>query len=367
MINVKEKISNSQLLYLVAGFVQGSGLLISFTAGITERQTWMVVLMGLVLTSPFILTYVLLMKRFPGMNIIEINEIIFGHFLGRTISIYYIFFFIMTLSFNIRDIGSFYKTFLMPETPFVFFLIVFTAACAYAVAKGIEVLARVSHLFVFISLFVVFSTLILQIGSMDFSNFLPLFSLPLGKLAQGTHIMSTIPFGEVLVFLIILASVNKTTHVVKSTFIGLIVGGITLLIVAVRNTAILGITETIWANPSFQSVRLIDIGNVFTRMDLLIGIGQTMILYLKCSLFLYALVVALSQLFGLKSYLSLILPVAGIEIILAASVFQSPVEQAIITINSGIIYSAPLIYLIPPLTLLIAKVCGLPKHDRGND
>jgi len=361
----KGKISSQQLLFLIAGFVQGSILLIDFTVGITEHQTWMVIIAALAITAPVILSYAVLAKRFPGMNLVQINDMVYGRFLGKVVSIYYIFFFLMTLSFNIRDVGELYVTFLMPDTPFIFLLVAFTATCAYAVTKGIEVLARVSHLIVATGMFVIISTFILLIDQMDFSNFLPLFELPFIRIFQGIHIVSTIPFGEAVALLMIMGCLNKTEHAVKNTFFGLLIGAVSLLIVSVRNTAVLGRTETIWTSTSFQSIRLIDIGTVLTRMDFLIGIGQTILIFLKYSIFFYALVVALSQLFGLKSYLPLVLPLAGIEVIIAATVYQSPVDHAMITQNAGIIYSAPLVFVIPPLSLLIAKIRGLPKFERG--
>jgi len=361
----KGKISSLQLLFLVAGFVQGSILLQDFTIGITERQTWMVLLASLAVTAPFIFFYAALAKRFPSMNMIQINDIVYGRFLGKAVSIYYIFFLLMTLSFNIRDVGDLYKTFLMPDTPIIFLLAVFAAVCAYAVFKGIEVIARVGHLFVFVAIFAVTSTFILLIRNMDFENFLPLFDLPLVKIFHGIHIISSIPFGEAIIFLMIFASLDKTEYMVKNTLYGLVIGGLTLLLASVRNTAVLGNTQTIWTSPSFQSTRLIDIGTVLTRMDFLVGIAQTMLIFMKCILFFYALTVALSQLFGLKSYLPLILPLAGIEVIIAATVYQSPVDHAAITLNAGIMYTVPLMFIIPPLSLLIAKIRGLPKCARG--
>jgi len=271
----------------------------------------------------------------------------------------------LTLSFNIRDVGELYITFLMPDTPFILLLAVFAATCAYAVSRGIEVLARVSHLFVFIGIFVIISTFILLIDQTDFSNFLPFFELPFVKIFQGIHIVSTIPFGETVVFLVIMGSLSNTEHVVKRTYFGLLIGATVLIIVAVRNIAVLGKTQTIWTSMSFQSTRLIDIGTVLTRMDFLVGIVQTVLIFLKCSLFLYALAVSLSQLFGLKSYLPLVLPLAGIEVIIAATVFQSPVDHAMITQNAGIIYSVPLIFIMPLLSLLIAKIRDLPKFERS--
>ncbi len=365
MNNEKGKITGQQLLFLIAGFVQGSVLLIDFTVGITEHQTWMVILVGLAVSTPFFLSYVMLAKRFAGMNLVQINDMVYGRFLGKVVSLYYIFFFLLTLSFNIRDVGELYITFLMPDTPFVLLLVVFTATCAYAVSKGIEVLARVSHLFVFIGIFVIISTFPLLLDQMDFSNFLPFFELPFGKIFQGVHIVSSVPFGETVVFLAIMGSLNNTEHVIKRTYSGLLIGAATLLIVAVRNIAVLGKTQTIWTSMSFQSIRLIDIGTILTRLDFLVGIAQTVLIFLKCSLFFYALAVSLSQLFGLKSYLPLILPLAGIEVVIAATVFQSPVDHAMITQNAGIIYSIPLMFVIPLLSLLIAKIRGLPKFERG--
>src|SRR5690606_30888072 len=130
------------------------------------------------------------------------------------------------------------------------------------------------------------------VDQMDFSHFLPLFELPFIKLFQGIHIMSMVPFGETIVFLMISGYLDKAEGAVRNSFIGLLVGAASLLIASVRNTAVLGRTQTIWTSPSFQSIRLIDIGTVLTRMDFLIGIAQTIQIFFKCSLFLYALTTA---------------------------------------------------------------------------
>ena len=359
----KGKINGTQLLFLTAGFIQGSILLLSFISGISKSQTWIVILSGMVVFAPFLYSYLSLSGRFPGMNLIQINDIVYGRFLGKAISVYYIFFIMMTLSFNIRDIGTFYTNYLMPDTPMIFFLVIFGATISYAVAKGLEVLARVAHLFVFAVIFIVVSTTMLLINKMDFSNLLPIFEIDFIDFIHATHIVASIPFGEMLIFLMIFSSLGKTEHAVKNTYIGMIIGTFSLLLVAFRNTAVLGNTQNIWTSTSFQSTRLVDIGTVLTRLDVLIAIGQTIAMFLKSSLFFYALVVSLSQLLRLKSYIPLILPVAGIEVVIAATVFQSPVDQVMISVNSGIIYSIPLMFIIPAISLLVAKIRGLPGSE----
>ncbi|MDF2986243.1 MAG: spore germination protein amino acid permease [Eubacterium sp.] len=357
----KGKIDGIQLIFLTAGFIHGSILLISYISGISESQTWLVILAAMIFIAPFIFLYVSLAKRFPGMNFVQINDVIYGSLLGKIISIYFIFFIFMTLSFNIRDIGSFYTNYLMPDTPMIFFLVIFSGVLAYAVTKGIEVLARVSHLLVFVMIFFAISTTLLLADKWDFSNFLPVLEISPIKFIHATHIMSSIPFGEMIIFLMIFSSLNKTEHMLKNTYIGMIIGTFSLFIVAVRNTAVLGNTQTIWTSTSFQATRLVDIGTILTRLDILIAIGQTISMFLKSSLFFYALVLALSQLLRLKSYLPLVLPLAGILVVMAATVFQSPIDQLMISVNAGIIYSVPLMYILPLISLIVAKIRGLPK------
>lgn len=226
-------------------------------------------------------------------------------------------------------------------------------------------MARISHLFVAIAFLIIVSTFLLLLKDMDFSNFLPVFEIPLKKFIQGTHIVSAIPFGEIVVFLMITNALNNTRHTVRNILLGLLLGAISLLVISVRNTAVLGSTEAILASPSFQAARLIDIGRVITRMDLLIGIGHTIMPFLKCSIFYYAAVVSLSQLLRLRTYIPLILPIAGIVIILSAIVYESTVEHAMTGQSTSIIFVSPLLYIFPPLSLLIARIRNLPKQ--GDD
>jgi len=358
------KINVTQLFFCVTGFVEGSVLLVNFAVDMTKSQTWMAVLASIAVAIPVIYSYVALATRFPGLNVIQINDIVYGPILGKLISLYYIFFFALTFSFNNRDIGELYKIFIMPDAPMIFFLAAFAVTCAYAVHKGLEPLARVSHIIVAISFTVMLLIFLLLIDIMDFSNFLPLFDVPLISFIHSVHVITAIPFCESIAFLMIFGSLDKTEKAAKYVIWGLISGGFILLNVAVRNTAVLGNTETIWTSTSFESTRLIDIGTVLTRMDLLIGVIQTILIFFKASLLLYALATSVAQILGLKSYLPILLPLTAIEVILSATVYQSPVDHAMTTQNAGIFYSTPLLYFTPAITLLIAVIRKLPKSKR---
>ncbi len=144
MMIEKGKISSSQLLFLILGMIQGSTLTLAFVNQITTQNTWIIALTGLIATLPLAMVYITLSNRFPGRNLMEINESVYGHYLGKFISIMYISYFFLIVPYNLRFMGDFLTSFLFPETPMIVFIILFALLCSWAVRSGIEVISRCS-------------------------------------------------------------------------------------------------------------------------------------------------------------------------------------------------------------------------------
>ena len=354
------RISGLQFSSLIIGFIEGSIILTSFASNITKQETWLAILTGLLSIAPFIYFYTLLAKRFPGINFAQINRLIYGPYIGIFITVLYLCYFILTLSFNIQDLGNFYTVFFMRNTPIEVFLIIFTLTCAYVVWHGIEVLARVSQIIVPIVLLVVLAATFLLFPQMNFSNLLPLFDLPIKDYIHGTQIIAAIPFGELVAILTITFALNNTSHISRNTLVSLFLGALLLVIITIRNTAVLGNTEAFLISPSYQVVRLINIG-FLSRMDILFALIHTFALFLKCSILLYGIILLLSQLLKLKTYTPVIFPISCILIILAIIVYPSIAEHIKTSQKAGIMFGFPFIYIIPSLSLLIAKIRNLRK------
>lgn len=362
----KEKISGIQFLSLIAAFIQGSILWISFTTNLTKHDTWLAVLSGLILSVPFVLCYAYLGKRFAGRNFVQILETVLGSYLGRIIALLYISYFWLLLVFNIEGFGEFQNLF-MPDTPSIVSIILFTIICAYGVFKGIETLARLGIFFMFIGFFIILSTFFLLLKDMQLTNFMPLFEIPFKDFLHGMHIIITVPFCEIVVFLVLMPFLDDTSKTTKYTLSGLLLGGISFLVISVRNTAVLGNTEVLWASPSFQVSRLINIGNILTRMDLLTAIGHIVELFVKCNILYYCVVIFLSQLLRLRTHTSLIIPIGCITVTMAMNVFESTVDHIIDAQNFSPIFASLFSLALPPLLLLIASIRGLPDRDDPSD
>ena len=265
-------ISSSQLLFMIVGFIQASNLLLAFGSGIVKHDGWLAILAALLLSIPIVLAYSALSRRFRGSSLIEISEIVYGSYLGKLISISYILIFLLLVSLNIRFFSDFLITYIMPETPIWAILIMLTFVCAWVVRGGIEVLARCSFIIIVISSTIILATTLFLLGDMDFKNFLPILDISLQDFIHGIHIISSIHYLEIVVFLMVMAFVNETHQVKRSIVGGLILGALSILIIEVRNVAVLGNIANIVYSASFVTVRYINVAEVFTRMEMFITI-----------------------------------------------------------------------------------------------
>ena len=359
----KGEISSTQLVFLVTGFLQGAHLLIAFASGITKHDTWMAVLAAIAVSIPLVLVYMSIAQKFPGKTLMQINDTVYGPFLGKIISLCYIWYFLLLASLNLRTVGNFVRTYVMPETPLAAIIIMLVFICAWAVRKGIEVIARCSFIFVAISATLVLTVTVLLIKDMDFTNLLPVFDIPPEKFIQGAHIIAAIPFCQIVTFIMIVPYLNKVKQAKKSALLGVLFGGGQLLIIVARDAAVLGITATIMASPSFQATRAIDIAGILTRLDILVGIVLLITLFLRVSIFYYATVTGLAQLLKLRSYLQLVFPFGVIIISLAAMAYDSITEQVNFTSTVWPLYSLPFEVFIPIVTLIVIKIRRLPRRQ----
>lgn len=356
----KGEISSSQLTFLVGGFLQGSLLTLDFAKDASKHDSWLALVAAVMISLPLALAYLTLALKFSGQNLIQINDAVFGPYLGKLVSLQYIMLFLMIVSANLWFAGDFFLTYFFPETPVIVIMIMFAFICAWAVRAGIEVLARMSVILVLVTFLIVLITLIFLLKEMKFSNFLPIFDIPIHDFIQGTNIMMAIPFNEVYVFLMVIPYANKMKQVKSSVIYGLIFGGITFLLVSIRNISVLGPIADIVLSPSMETVRLIDIGEIIERLEALVGISLLVTIFLKVSVFYYATVLGIAQLLKLRSYVPLVIPVGIIGISLALT-NQSSVQFTYSAMNTYPIFVIPFYIVLPLMSLLIAKIRKLPK------
>ena len=348
------RIPSSQLTILAIGFLLGSSIILG-PGGAAENNAWLAVLFGLGEGLVFLSIYVQLQKNYPHKTLIEMNDIIYGPYLGKLFSICYIIFFLHTASLVVRSFGAFFGIILV-STPLSLLLISILLVCAYAVRNGIEVIARCSLLLVVLMIIVtIFNTALVAIN-MEPSNLLPFMDIPIQEFFKASHSISTLPFGQTIVFLMIVAFLNQQQEAGPSLLKAFLISGLIFLIIALRNPMVMGPQIYLATYPSFAVVRSINIADILTRLDILIGVSFLGAGFLKITVLYYGAVLGIAQILNMRSYLPLVLPIGAL--ILGVSLLQY--DAYIYDINDALkyypYYSLPFEFFLPLITLVAAKI-----------
>lgn len=362
----KSKISVGQFMFSIACFIHSSSLLSSFFVPITKQDSWLAVIFGIIVCLPVLWVYCSLAKAFPDLNLIQINDKVFGCIIGKIISAIYVLFFLTLTSLNLRDLGIFVNKSIMSKTPFAFIIVLFILLCAWSVYYGLEVVTRYSILFVIISSIILLITIIATLNLMHFDNFLPILHQPIKNYIQSTHIISVIPFGELITFLMITPNIDTKPKKLKRYFFGgFLIGGIVILIVILRDTAVLGNTLEYFALPSFETLRLASLFKTISHMEILFAILLIILLFFKITFIFYVSLLAISHMFHIKTYRPLILPCAAIIVTYSIFVFNNIVQHFTIGRETVPFIWTFIEILLPLFTLIIAYIKKAAIRDKN--
>lgn len=348
-----DKIPPLQFLFAVIAFVQGSSLLSQFTLSISKHDTWICVINAFVLSIFLILLFNVLMKKFPGMTIIEINEVVFGKIVGKIISLLYLFYFLSLTTLNLRDVCVFTNRAVLPETPMEIIAVALVFICAYTVRKGIRATTSYGFLIVCLATVVTVTNSILLIKEMKIDNFLPILSLSMKEYIQCTHVNTAITFGEIFVFFMLMPNLTRPKDSKKMLLWGLLFGALTLMLIVGRDIAVLGESITFLTMQTYETIKLLHVADIITRSEILYAIILIALQFFKASILYYATVKAISQIFGLKNYKHITYALGTVMTSYVLFVHPDSFDSAYWGASTAVFFSSTFNILLPIITVII--------------
>lgn len=356
------RISPVQFMFSIGCFIQSSSLLSAFFMPVTQQDSWLCVIFGLLFAIPLFLIFYGLMKTFPDKNLIEINEIVFGRVGGIVASLIMMWFFLSVTSYNVRDIGYLVKQTIMVDTPVLVIVVVCLLVCAYGVKFGLRVITRYAMAFSLLSIFILIMGSLLTLNQWELDNFLPILAQSPMKYVQSTNQVLTIPFGEIVVYLMIAPQVQRGKKgMLRYLFGGLLIGALTILNVVLRDIAVLGNTISLFTLPSFETLRMVSLTQALSRVEILFTVVLIVLLFSKILILYYISVLALAQLLKMQSYQPLILILGAFFIAYSYVLHNSSGEHAAFSREYASILWVFFEYMVPLVTLVVARLRRLPK------
>jgi len=358
----KGRISGLQFMFLIACYYQASSLLTAFQTGVTKQDTWIMVLIGSILSLPFLWAVRTLMVTFPDKNLIQILSEVYGPVIGKILGLLYLWYFLTVASLNLMDLADFTKGTIMTRTPSPVMAAVCILVASIAVRRGIRLVAKYGPLFTIIAAFIFVLSTLLVVNQIKLEHYLPIFSLPPKKYLQGAHISTTIPFGEHITFLMIHpAALLSRRDTGKYLFLGFAVGALTLFITTLRDIGVLGNTVDLFTVPSLMTLRLVHVGPTISRTEILFSVIFMILLFFKITVLFYVTVLTVAQLFNIKSYQHLILTVGSLIVVYGITLYPNPQKHAASAQEVEPVIWTLFELFIPLLTSIVAKIRKLPK------
>lgn len=314
--------SSRQIIIMTTLFTVGSAILIipSGMAAAAKQDAWIAALVGLVCGLLLVAFYSVISLWYPQLTLIGIMEKLLGKWLGKTAAILFVAtWFVITPGATLYYLGNFMTTQIMPETPIKAINILFILVVVMGVRLGIEVIARAAELLFPVVILLFAALLLLVLTQLKPDNALPVLESGVRPIwPAALSYVCTVFLPQLSLFLFLPPSMNQAREGRKAVLIGSAIGGTIIAVIVALSILVLGPEITARSlYPSYALAKKINIGNFLQRIESFMAVLWMITLYFRVTLYLYAISSATSELFGLKNYRPVVLPLGLIAVVLS--------------------------------------------------
>ncbi|MCA0758070.1 spore germination protein [Paenibacillus sp. N4] len=355
----QETITAGQLARLFFTFMTGSSIinipapLISFA----KNDAWMSLLVSAVPGLLLLSCLLYMNKQYPGLTFIEYSNKAVGKWVTFILAIpFCTALFHMTASI-VLDVDLFMTSSMMDETPMYVFSIIVMSAAAITVRAGIEAMARMFTIMIVVTISLIFVIFILAIPDYRPEQLLPLMPQGIKPMLHGAYFTYGFPFGEVIVFTMLLKFVRKQDGKVlnKYMYTSLIMNAVVLIISVVCTIMMFGPMAGERKYSLYQFARIIQVVDIIERIESIIAMALIAGSYMKATITLFALNLTITQLLKLKDDRILVLPISVICVLLSLILSEGMArfEETVSSVHPLFITVS---YVIPLLIVMIVSM-----------
>ncbi|MBS4534756.1 endospore germination permease [Clostridium sp. D2Q-14] len=346
------EISNKELIILMAGFIIGDSIIVNIARAV-KQDAWISIIISWVFAYVLIGMYVYIAKLNPNKTLIEILIDIFGKYIGRILSVLYLWYFLHLSSLIFRSYSEYISIVVFPETPRIFITAFSSVALVIGLKYGLETIARTSMIAFIIPPISIIIILLRSFKHMDITNIQPVLEYGMNPILKTSFGLLTFPFGEAILFLMIFTFVNKKEKILKSSFISITFVGVLLIIISLMNIMVLG-PEMI--NRNYFNLHRTSTVVPGAIIDPFITVSQLVLAAIQIWICIYSLLIGITQLFNLNDYKPFVIPIVIISVSLSNWLYNNVAEMFRIAQEIYPYYAIPFQFIIPIIILIISLI-----------
>lgn len=351
----KETISQKQGIVLLITFLLGSTLVLG-TGSEAKQDSWLAILLAMVLSVPLFFIYARLLALYPGKDLFLIMEAIFGRVIGRLVILCYVWYAFHLGALVMRNFIEFIVIVSLPETPKYAVGIMMALVCIWGVKSGIEVLGRWTSFILPVILLAILVVTLLTIPRIKLENLKPVLANGMQPVVKGTLSAFSFPFAESVLLISFLGHLNKKGNPYKAYFISLLVSGLIIMALSVRSIAVLGVpTVSVLYFASYATVSLVNIGNFLQRIEVTVSIVFMFAGFIKICVCLQAACRGLTGILNIRDWKSMVAPLGLLMFIFSFTVYDNTMEMFHWAQKVYPYYALPFQVVIPLVAWIIAE------------
>lgn len=355
------KISSRQFLILVFLFTIGSSILIIPTsqAYFAKQDGWIATMIGTGIGLLLVWLYVAIGNLCPGASLIQLNEKVFGKWIGKFVSLLLLStVFLAGPTVALYYVGEFMTTQIMPTTPLSSINFLFAIIVIIGVRLGLEVVARSAELLLPWFFLFFFTLVLFVLPKVEIENIQPVLEegvRPLG--AAVLFFLSIAILPSVVLLMIFPSSVHEPMQASGAFYKGYLVAAIVLASIIVLCILVLGADLTARTMyPSYILAKKIYVGHFLQRIEAIMAFMWFISLYFRVALYLYVTALGLAQIFNLNDYRTLVLPLGLLLVTLSLIVYPNAIYGINWDIHTRIPYTISIGLIYPLILLIVAWV-----------
>lgn len=309
----KEAITVKQLIFLMMLFIFGTTATIGVHPNVGQ-DAWISTILAIVFSLPMVVVVARIISLYPGKNLFDIMQEVFGPVIGKILIILMIWYALFTASNVVCIINNFIKITSLLGTPRLIISLSFIAIAAYLAISKLNGFGKGSATVFYIVIAAIVITMLMSLGKIkNFNNLFPIANHSISQIAGGAWSVFAMPFAEVVLFLGLADVIKrkKNESIYKAFIYATLIAGAILLVVNLRNLLLLGsyLIESSYF-PSFKTARILGIKDILERIEGLLTYNFMMAGIAKLTVCIIFASKGTTKLFGLKNYKTLIAPIS---------------------------------------------------------
>lgn len=322
-----ENITFRNALFFMIIVTTGKAIVLGFPHDV-EQDTWAALLLSMGGVLPLMLVYGRLLHLMPGLDIFQMATTALGQVPGKIASGLMLFYYMHLGAVILGNYSEFIHLTSLFRTPVIVITLLLFSACLYLAKSGVETLGKWSAVMVAITLLTLTFIVPAFIPRVNLENLQPTLSHTPEQLALAGLKLVPLPFGESVILLAIIGSLEKGRSPYRLFTLGALISCGTLIAVFVGTCGVLGprLLSVVYF-PTYKAASLVQAGQFLERIEAFLAFTSILSGVSKVAACIIASAKGISCILNFPSYRNAVLPMGTLMTAFSVILFHNIVEM----------------------------------------